>query len=81
MSAVKFSKGSDMFCMFGDFYKLCQSFWEPENNDEYFERFVQAQSEFTQKYKQSSFARALSLALADEINRKSMKFYKQMEMR
>lgn len=35
MSAVKFSKGSEEWMMFTDFWQLCQKHWEVELTDEY----------------------------------------------
>lgn len=70
MSEKKFLKGSDEWLMFMDFWNLCQKFWIPENNDKYFDEFVQEQAVFCEKYHHFPFSRFLALALADEISRK-----------
>jgi hypothetical protein len=37
MAAKKFLKGSEEWMMFMDFWKLCQDFWEPEDNQDYWQ--------------------------------------------
>ena len=67
---VKFAKDSKEFAMIGDYYILMQAFWEPNESDEFWEAFLQRAEEFCKKYESSLFARALVLALSDELERK-----------
>ena len=37
--------------MFADFYKMCEQFWIPEDNDDYWHEVIKVTDEFVQKYK------------------------------
>ena len=45
-----FTKGSTEREMFKEFWDMCQRYWEPENNDEYWKSVSEAADEFVQKY-------------------------------
>lgn len=64
----KFEKGSEMFFMFQDYWKLIQDFWTVEDNKEYWEDFVEAADEFYKKYP-TQYAKALAIALIDDRER------------
>lgn len=61
MASVKFEKGSPEWQMFTEFWKLCQSYWEPENNDEYWKSLHDDSVAFGSKY-QNKFAQELAIA-------------------
>ena len=61
MAEKKFSKGSEEWQMFMDYWELCQKYWEPEDNDEYWESLINAGDAFCKKY-DSQYARDLVLA-------------------
>lgn len=69
MAEVKFLKGSEEWQMFMDYWALCQKYWEPEDNDTYWESLTSATDDFWKKYK-TTFARELALSLVNEQERK-----------
>lgn len=73
MSSKKFEKGSREWYMFTDYWTLCQKFWLPENNDEYWENLVNSINDFAQKYNNDFFARKLALALSDYLEDEAKK--------
>ena len=66
----KFAKGSSECMMFMDFWTLCQKYWEPDDNDDYWESVVKETDVFYRKYN-SEFAKSLALTLVNELERKS----------
>ena len=66
----KFAKGSREWMMFMDFWTLCQKYWEPDDNDDYWESVVKETDVFYRKYN-SEFAKSLALTLVNELERKS----------
>lgn len=67
MAEQKFTKGSEEWVMFNDFWKMCQSFWMPEENDTYWQKLHDAAQEFG---KHSRFARFLALGFISEMEQK-----------
>lgn len=67
MAEQKFTKGSEEWVMFNDFWKMCQSFWMPEDNDTYWQKLHDAAQEFG---KHSRFARFLALGFISEMEQK-----------
>ena len=66
MSSVKFSKGSEEWMMFTDFWQLCQKHWEVELTDEYWEQLIRKDAtDFEQKYKSILLARNMIKAFLD----------------
>ena len=55
----KFAKGSSEWMMFMDYWALCQKYWEPDDNDDYWESVVKETDVFYRKYN-SEFSNALS---------------------
>ena len=70
MAEKKFSKGSEEWIMFQDFWRLCQMVWIPEDSDEYWEKTVDMVENFVDKY-HNDFAKALGLALIYELERRN----------
>lgn len=66
----KFAKGSSEWMMFMDYWTLCQKYWEPDDNDYYWESVVKETDVFYRKYN-SEFAKSLALTLVNELERKS----------
>ena len=66
----KFAKGSSEWMMFMDFWTLCQKYWEPDDNDDYWESVVKETDVFYRKYN-TEFAKSLALTLVNELERKS----------
>ena len=66
----KFAKGSSEWMMFMDYWALCQKYWEPDDNDDYWESVVKETDVFYRKYN-SEFAKSLALTLVNELEKKS----------
>lgn len=66
----KFAKGSSEWMMFMDYWALCQKYWEPDDNDDYWKSVVKETDVFYRKYN-SEFAKSLALTLVNELERKS----------
>lgn len=73
MASVEFRKGSEEWEMFQEYWKLCQEVWKPEDSDTYWEETIDMVDAFYKKYN-TEFAKALSLVLINELERK----YKEM---
>lgn len=67
---ARFAKESKEFELMRDYYVLMQEFWEPNESDEFWEHYIKRTRELFEKYDNSLFARALVLALSDELERK-----------
>lgn len=72
MASKRFEKCSEEWKMFTDFWKICQQFWEPEDNDEYWEKVIEATGEFHKKYKANNeiFAKEIALAFVDTLDKR-----------
>ena len=68
MAEQRFVKGTEEYVMFNDFWKLCQSFWIPENTDEYWQKLHDAAKNFGNSH--GRFAMKLALAYISEMERK-----------
>ena len=66
----KFAKGSSEWMMFMDYWALCQKYWDPDDNDDYWKSVVKETDVFYRKYN-SEFAKSLALTLVNELERKS----------
>lgn len=63
MAEVKFTKGSEEWMMFTDFWQLCQKYWQIElENEQYWEDMVKDSIAFPERYGNDKFAIALALA-------------------
>lgn len=51
MAGKNFTKNSPEWNMFRDFYKICEQYWIPEDNDSYWHEVIKVTDEFIQKYK------------------------------
>ena len=72
MASVKFEKCSLEWNMFKDYWNLCQKFWIPEDNDEYWEDVVRETDEFYKKYKDVMLTKGITLELLTCLEKKSM---------
>lgn len=72
MASKRFEKGSEEWSMFREYWALCQQFWEPEDNDEYWEQVIYSTNEFYKKYKANNeiFAKEIALAFVDALDKK-----------
>lgn len=70
MAGKKFTKGSEEWQMFMDFWNLCQKYWEPEESDDYWSRLFNECNAFFRKYA-SDFARGLAKELMDDVERRN----------
>lgn len=72
MASKRFEKGSEEFILFQDFWKICQSFWIPEDNDEYWERVVEETDAFYKKYKETNeiFVREITFAFINSLEKR-----------
>lgn len=64
----RFADGTEERIMFNDFWKLCQSFWVPEDTDEYWKKLHDAAVAFGNVH--GKFAMKLALAYISEMERK-----------
>ena len=64
MAEVKFQKGSEEWYLFMDFWNLCQKHWNPEDNDEFWEKLIDDINAFTMKYN-TNFATKLAHAFLE----------------
>ena len=71
MAVKKFLKGSEEWMMFMDFWKLCQDFWEPEDNEDYWKNSSESIMSFARKYESMIFARIIALAFMDYLENKA----------
>lgn len=55
------TKVDEEFQMFADYYKMYQDFYEPEDNDNYWQELIRAVDEFCKKYK-TKLAKDLAIA-------------------
>ena len=69
MAGVKFPKGSKEWCMFQDYWQICQRLYVPEDNEDYWKSVVKESGDFNKKYKMP-FATSLILAFVNELERK-----------
>lgn len=66
MASTKFEKNSFYWRLFADYYTLCQSYWQLEDTDEWWEEVVDKCMVFSTKYENDAFA----IGLADALIRK-----------
>ena len=65
MASKQLPRGTPEFEMFGDFYKMYQEFFDPEEADEYWDGFIQRSGELIEKHKSVPLIRNLITALCD----------------
>lgn len=65
MANYRFSNGTEERELFNDYWKLCQKFWQPEDNDEYWKALHDSCVDFGKKY--GKFAEDLALSLVKEM--------------
>ena len=63
MAEVKFSKGSEEFVLFGQFYQLCQKHWKPEENQKYWDDLKESVDKFYKDNGCTDEAKHLGMAL------------------
>ena len=66
----KFSKGSEEWQMFCDYWNLCQSLWVPECDEGYWKVVADEVEKFYQKHK-SQLAKDWSVALLNDLEIKA----------
>lgn len=66
---VKIEKNSKEWNMFSDYWKLLQEVWGIEESEEYWKGVRDKAEEFSSKY--GAFGISLSVALLDELERRS----------
>lgn len=71
MAKKKFVKGSEEWQMFMDFWSLCQEFWEPEDNDEWWTLVIKSAEDFSKKYGNKGLARVLAVAFIGYLEEKA----------
>lgn len=72
MAGTKFSKGSEEWQLFMDYWALCQKYWEPEENDAYWDSLISEADIFYKKYG-TNFARSLVDVLVVNLEAKMKK--------
>ena len=65
MASKKFSKGSEEWLMFTDYWTLCQKLWIVEDDDNYWNDLIDSVNEFYEKYKSIPLAKELALAFCN----------------
>ncbi len=76
MAKAKFNKGSEEWMMFTDFWMLCQTYWEVEKQDEYWQSLIDKVNEFCEKYKEIPLAKQLANAIMNAQEEKYKKIKK-----
>lgn len=71
MAEVKFTKGSEEWQMFMDYWALCQKYWKPEESDEWWEEALHDIDAFSKKYGSTVFVRGICMALVNELESKA----------
>lgn len=67
MAEVKFTKGSEEWMVFNEYFKLCQKYWEPEDSDEWWEEALHEIDVFSKKYGSTVFVRGICMALINDL--------------
>jgi len=71
MAALKFEKGSDKWNMFMEYWRICQSYWIPEESDEWWQEIINIVNEFSKKYgKDDLFVRGLCNSFMDGLKQR-----------
>ena len=70
MASKKFQKGTEVWMMFMDFWKICQDFWEPEKDDSYWNALIDSVEFFVEKYKTVHLAKELAIAFVKTQDKK-----------
>lgn len=75
MAQVRFEQGTEEYVMFKDYWNLCQSVWQTEDSDEYWQEAHDKCRAFGEKYQGicGEFARSLALSLLDYLGKKGAK--------
>ena len=66
---MELKKGGEIFCMFRDYWHLLNKRWQVCQDDEFWEKLCRDLDGFYEKY-HTEFAKALTLALAAELERR-----------
>jgi hypothetical protein len=69
MASKRFEKNSEEWQMFTEFWSLCQKYWIPDKDDEYWKSVTEESIAFGEKYK-TEFAKKLVFALLDSLEDK-----------
>lgn len=67
MAEVKFTKGSEEWQMFMDYWALCQKYWDPEKSDEWWDEVISEIDNFAKKYGSTVFVRGLCMSLINKL--------------
>lgn len=70
MAEKRFGKGSEEWVILQDYYKLCQSIWIIEDNDEYWNHVKDEIDSFRKRYKDDIFAKHLGISLLNLLEEK-----------
>lgn len=70
MAGKKFTKGSEEWLFFQDFYMICQKFWEPENSEKYWEDVLNESNALANKYIDFPFARKVLGSFIESLEEK-----------
>jgi len=70
MADVRFKEGSMEWLMFRDYWRMCQKFWIPEDNADYWDSVIREASDFYKRYGDEIFARGLALAFIETLDKK-----------
>lgn len=70
MASKRFGKDSIEWDLFQQFWRLCQKFWIPEDNDEYWNSMIKETNEFMKKYQSEIFSKEIGLAFIESLEKK-----------
>lgn len=56
--------------MFQEYWNLCQKFWIPENNDEYWDTVIKETNKFMKKYESEIFSKEIGMSFLETLNKK-----------
>lgn len=67
MGEVRFSKGTEEWEVFTEFWNLCQKYWIPESTDSWWDEALGKIDTFSKKNGQTEFVRGLCMALINHL--------------
>lgn len=72
MASKRFEKNGPEWLMFQDYWRLCQQFWEVEDNDQYWRELTNEADIFYKKHKNvdKNFAMKLAVGYMESLKQK-----------
>lgn len=68
MASIKFEKTDKEWLLFTEFWKLCQKYWVPENDDSYWDDVIDDTTKFINKYNDCKLAEHIGIAFINYLD-------------